>query len=87
MLNVAQVEPASGRILVDGIDITTIGLHDLRSRVVSVQPGLVKFVRLSQLRQTCIPQDAALFSGTLRDNLDPFSTRSWRLTCIDSTCQ
>lgn len=26
------VEPAGGRILVDGIDITTIGLHDLRSR-------------------------------------------------------
>lgn len=41
MLNVAQVEPASGRILVDGIDITTIGLHDLRSRIVSVQSGLL----------------------------------------------
>ncbi|KAL3521598.1 hypothetical protein ACH5RR_019747 [Cinchona calisaya] len=26
------VEPAGGRILVDGIDISTIGLHDLRSR-------------------------------------------------------
>ncbi|KAL7106988.1 hypothetical protein ACP275_06G025800 [Erythranthe tilingii] len=26
------VEPSGGRILVDGIDITTIGLHDLRSR-------------------------------------------------------
>jgi ABC-type multidrug transport system fused ATPase/permease subunit len=34
---VTQVDPASGRILIDGIDITTIGLHDLRSRVVSVQ--------------------------------------------------
>lgn len=27
------VEPAGGRILVDGLDITTIGLHDLRSRL------------------------------------------------------
>lgn len=49
------VDPASGRILIDGIDISTIGVHDLRSRL------------------TFIPQDATLFSGTLRDNLDPFS--------------
>ncbi|XP_043719689.1 ABC transporter C family member 5-like [Telopea speciosissima] len=27
------VEPASGRIIIDGIDISTIGLHDLRSRL------------------------------------------------------
>ena len=45
----------------------------------SVQSGLLKLARLSQLRQTFIPQDAALFSGTLRENLDPFSTQSWRL--------
>ncbi|KAF8989421.1 multidrug resistance-associated ABC transporter [Cyathus striatus] len=48
------VDPASGRIVIDGIDISTIGIHDLRSRL------------------TFIPQDATLFSGTLRDNLDPF---------------
>ena len=85
MLIVAQVEPASGRILVDGIDITTIGLHDLRSRIVSVQSGLLKLAGSSQLRQTFIPQDAALFSGTLRENLDPFSTQPWRLYFIDRT--
>ncbi|KAI0339052.1 multidrug resistance-associated ABC transporter [Trametopsis cervina] len=48
------VDPASGRIVIDGIDISKIGLHDLRGRL------------------TFIPQDATLFSGTLRDNLDPF---------------
>ncbi|KAL1733355.1 hypothetical protein EV714DRAFT_246810 [Schizophyllum commune] len=48
-------DPSSGRILIDGIDITTIGIQDLRSRI------------------TFIPQDATLFSGTLRDNLVSFN--------------
>ncbi|TFK47824.1 P-loop containing nucleoside triphosphate hydrolase protein [Heliocybe sulcata] len=58
------VDPASGRILIDGIDISTIGVHDLRSRI------------------TYIPQDATLFSGTLRDNLDPFNEHS-NEECLD----
>ncbi|KAG8739619.1 hypothetical protein FRC10_005390 [Ceratobasidium sp. 414] len=49
------VDPVAGRIVLDGIDITTIGLDDLRSRL------------------TLIPQDAVLFKGTIRDNLDPFN--------------
>ncbi|KAJ7686358.1 P-loop containing nucleoside triphosphate hydrolase protein [Mycena rosella] len=48
------VDPSEGKIIIDGIDITSIGTYDLRSRV------------------TFIPQDAALVSGSLRDNLDPF---------------
>ncbi|KAI9148595.1 ATP-binding cassette glutathione S-conjugate transporter ycf1 [Blastocladiella emersonii ATCC 22665] len=48
------IEPAEGRIFIDGQDISTIGLFDLRSRL------------------TIIPQDAVLFSGTVRQNLDPF---------------
>ncbi|CDZ98657.1 multidrug resistance-associated abc transporter [Phaffia rhodozyma] len=47
-------EPTSGKIVIDGIDIASIGLEDLRSRI------------------TIIPQDAVLFSGTIRENLDPF---------------
>lgn len=48
------VEPVTGKIILDGINISTIGISDLRSRL------------------TFIPQEASLFSGTLRDNLDPF---------------
>ncbi|KEP50340.1 multidrug resistance-associated ABC transporter [Rhizoctonia solani 123E] len=49
------VDPAAGKIILDGIDIATIGLEDLRSRL------------------TLIPQDAVLFTGTIRENLDPFN--------------
>jgi len=52
------IDPRKGSIVIDGIDITTIGLQDLRSRI------------------TFIPQDAVLFSGTIRDNLDPFGDHS-----------
>ncbi|PVF92969.1 hypothetical protein CPB86DRAFT_743436 [Serendipita vermifera] len=49
------VDPSEGSISIDGIDISKIGLHDLRSRL------------------TFIPQDSVLFTGTIRENLDPFS--------------
>jgi ATP-binding cassette subfamily C (CFTR/MRP) protein 1 len=43
------IEPAGGNIVIDNIDTSTIGLHDLRSRL------------------SIIPQDAAIFEGTIRD--------------------
>ena len=52
------IEAVDGAIKIDGIDISRIGLHDLRSRL------------------TIIPQDPALFTGTLRLNLDPFNKYS-----------
>ncbi|KAH9943429.1 multidrug resistance-associated ABC transporter [Epithele typhae] len=58
------VDPASGKIFIDGVDISKIGLHDLRSRI------------------TFIPQDATLFSGTLRENLDPFDEHT-DAECLD----
>ncbi|KAF8554053.1 hypothetical protein OG21DRAFT_1497299 [Imleria badia] len=58
------VDPVQGRILIDGVDISKIGIHDLRARL------------------TFIPQDATLFSGTLRDNLDPFNEHE-DMECLD----
>ncbi|KAJ7508941.1 hypothetical protein B0H11DRAFT_2169002 [Mycena galericulata] len=48
------VDPAGGRIIIDGIDISTIGIND-----------------------------ATLFSGTLRDNLDPFGDHD-DAACMDA---
>ncbi|KZV81042.1 hypothetical protein EXIGLDRAFT_658801 [Exidia glandulosa HHB12029] len=49
------VDPTHGKIVIDDVDITSIGVEDLRSRL------------------TLIPQEAALFKGTIRENLDPFN--------------
>lgn len=43
----------SGRITIDTVDISTLPLSVLRSRI------------------SLVPQDSFLFSGTIRDNLDP----------------
>ncbi|GAA6050693.1 hypothetical protein JCM3770_000895 [Rhodotorula araucariae] len=51
-------DPASGTIVVDGLDISKVSLEDLRRRI------------------TLVPQDAVLFEGVMRDNLDPFHEHS-----------
>ncbi|GAA96149.1 uncharacterized protein L969DRAFT_91604 [Mixia osmundae IAM 14324] len=50
-----MVELSSGTIEIDGVDISKIGLGELRKKV------------------AIIPQDALLFNGSIRTNLDPFS--------------
>ena len=52
----AQVDPTSGRILIDGIDISKIGTNDLRSRLVSHSSLSMGMDGLSLSLQTIIPQ-------------------------------
>jgi ABC-type multidrug transport system fused ATPase/permease subunit len=40
------VDPTSGRILIDGIDTTKIGIHDLRSRLTFIPQGEFYFIIL-----------------------------------------
>ena len=55
------VEIEQGTISLDGVDLSTLGLSDVRGR----QNGM--FI---------LPQDPAVFSGTIRSNLDPFSAHN-----------
>mmetsp|Transcript_2191 Transcript_2191/g.4688 ORF Transcript_2191/g.4688 Transcript_2191/m.4688 type:complete len:1358 (+) Transcript_2191:142-4215(+) len=55
------VEIEQGTILLDGIDLSTMGLSDVRGR----PNGM--FI---------LPQDPAIFSGTIESNLDPFSSHT-----------
>ncbi|KAJ3391487.1 hypothetical protein HDU84_005862 [Entophlyctis sp. JEL0112] len=62
------MEASAGAIYIDGVDISKIGLYDLRSNI------------------SIIPQDAFIFNGTVRENLDPFgkSTDSDLWEALDS---
>ncbi|XP_041640876.1 ATP-binding cassette sub-family C member 10 [Cheilinus undulatus] len=53
-----MVELNQGQILLDGLDVSSVGLAQLRSRL------------------AIIPQDPFLFSGTIRENLDPCGCHS-----------
>lgn len=52
------IEASGGEIDIDKLEIGSLGLYDLRSKL------------------SIIPQDSQILGGTLRDNLDPFSTKT-----------
>jgi len=65
-----MIESAAGSIVIDGVDIASLGLHQLRKSL------------------TILPQDAVLFAGSIRENLDPFNEYSDdRLYTVLEQCQ
>lgn len=52
------LEAFEGRILIDGVDIASLPLKQLRESI------------------TMILQDATLFDGTIRENIDPLNCRT-----------
>ncbi|KAI9460421.1 P-loop containing nucleoside triphosphate hydrolase protein [Boletus coccyginus] len=68
------IEAASGKILIDGVDISTIGLHDLRS-VISIVPQSPDLFE-GTLRENIDPvgeyQDADIWAALEHANLKPY---------------
>jgi ATP-binding cassette subfamily C (CFTR/MRP) protein 1 len=69
-----MVEPSGGSIVIDGIDIGTIGLRDLRSRLAIIPQGKsYTQLEIRYIYITYLCSDPTLFHGTVRSNLDPFN--------------
>ncbi|CAL8150683.1 unnamed protein product [Prunus armeniaca] len=78
------VEPSGGKIIIDGIDITTIGLHDIRSRFGSFLKDL-SF--LKELLERCQLKDVVAakpdeLNSLVADDGDNWSVGQRQLLCL-----
>jgi ABC-type multidrug transport system fused ATPase/permease subunit len=65
------VEATEGKIVIDGVDISKIGLTDLRSKI-TIIPREYKPFQSAFMHLTIRAEDPTILSGTLRSALDVF---------------
>lgn len=65
------IEPVSGTILIDSVDITEVGLHDCKLLSSNTVIASNQFKKLVRSGLSIVPQSPDLFEGTLRENIDP----------------
>lgn len=66
------IEARSGKVLIDGLDISKVSLQSLRSRLAIIPQVGSTSSGVAFDSNESRPQDPVLFSGTIRSNLDPF---------------
>jgi ABC-type dipeptide/oligopeptide/nickel transport system ATPase subunit len=72
------VEPTEGQIRIDGLDIATVGLTDLRQRVTIIP-------QVGTLIKSSAQADVPLFFRILPSCLEPYGRLSTSLTSIATT--
>jgi ABC-type multidrug transport system fused ATPase/permease subunit len=67
------VEATAGRILIDGLDISKMGLTDLRRNLTIIPRMWHAYHDTSKQRLNYFSEDPTILSGTLRSTLDVFN--------------
>lgn len=82
------VEPTGGKIIIDGIDISILGLHDLRSRfgIIPQEPVLFEGTVRSNIDPTGQYTDEEIWKVKIKIPSNPFNFMLCLIDLIDKVC-